>query len=598
MMRAPLLACLVLLAPAAAQAQFTAAQPDDVGVVLLPFEYSSETDQSIAFLLEDYLRANLSRAIGHPVSVGADVVPAIPNGAEACLADFDCMQLLGGAFNASLVVRTEMSRSGGEISLACSWYATGNGVKIGKEFANFASGDERAMVEALKLHFRTYFDTSLRLSPENRAGEGGFMGRDDGSQDRVDEYRSGRQKRVSSRRQDFDAGRDEAFDRDDPAADLRSLVDDEPEAEPTPRRQEPRRAERRQDEAYDLPEEDADFDDLDDGDADADPMGGRDDRGSTGRSDRRGSERRSQPRRTEPQRVEPEPIEEDLEDDEEELLLDDTTTGASVTSYAEAQRMGYGPREYQRFVRTGLSIEAYQKQRWGLGKRFYIKLGGFYGLGYTTRRYASTVYIRVGGVKTDEYMWERLGFSALNPGFEIGAGVNPIDLLSIEAELAVMHAVQDLRREYDSDDIGSNVGQVTPVSRTMPVVAIDVRAKFFFPPRTRVKATAGVGPSFLIFNGYNFTDQDAQQLQYTSRPTTAVIGITPSVGMVASITPFLSLYADVRPTIYVAQGATNYQEHLLFNGATEERLPPESKQEPLAVIPLMGKVAVGAMIVF
>jgi len=572
MKRVALIACLVLLAPSAAWAQFTANQPDQVGVVFAPFDFGSETDQSIAFLLEDYIRVNLPSAIRHPVSVGPDATPAMPNGAAACVEDFNCMQLVGGALNASLVVLTEMTRTGNEISLECSWYATGNGVKIGKEFVRFESGQERSMVESLSLHFRTYFDTSLRLSPENRAGEGGFLDRNAGNEERVDDYNRGREKRVSSRREDFDTRRTEDnFDREDPTSGLRAAVteDDEPAADPTPSRRRderppPRRAERREDASvYEVEAEDADFDDLDDAPT------------STGR------------------RVDSIP-----EDDDEELMLEDTTTGASVTSYSEAQRMGYGPREYQRFVRTGLSIEEYGNRRWGLGMRFHIRAGGFYGLGYLTRRYASTVYIRVGGVKTDEYLWERLGFSSVNPGIELGVGFNPIDLLSIEVEASVIHAKQDLRREYDSDDIGSNVGQVLPVSRVMPGVGIDVRARFLFPPRTRVKATAGVGPTFLVFNGYNFTDQEAQQLQYTGRPTAVVVGITPVVGVVASLTPFLSLYADVRPTIYLSQGATNFEDHLLFNGATEARLPVESQQEPLSVVPLMGRIAVGTMIVF
>ena len=564
------MACLALLLisalwPGIADAQFDARKPDEVGLAILPFEPERTEDRSVAFLLEDYLQTKLPRAIDHPVFTGREVVAAVPEGNEACLQDAFCVRLLGGQFNVSLVSRVQMFRTGEEITLEVAFYSTGNGLLIGRENTGFVTGDEKAMVDAFTGWFKLYFDTSLRVSPENRAGEGGVLGGGSTSaeqEERKEDYERGRTKKVYSRRTDFGDGRDEVeFDRDDPTGDLRALLGDDDEPEPKAGRSGRRDTSRRDEQVYDVSDDDLDLDD---------PY------------------------------ADPEDSYQEQDDpyaDPDEVDLDARERrGDSVASYTDAQRAGYSPREYKRYVASGMTLDGYAQHRWDLKGRFYLRAGGYYGGGWTTRRYATVVFVRPGGVKTDEYAWERLGPSKYgNPGGGIGFGFAPIALLAVEVDVGLMYAQQDLRREYDSNDIGTNIPQYPQTVDTAHFL-IDVRARFFVPSLKRVKFTPGLGATVVVMQGFQITPEEP--LNYTSRPVTGVIGVTPVVGIVLAASPFLSLAIDVQPTIYLTQAATRYEEHMLFNGETEPRLPDSDKQPPIEGVPLMVRGGVTAMIMF
>ncbi len=557
---------ILLLVPSSAAA-FDARNPDSVALAVMPFESPREEDQAITFLLEDYLKANLSRKIRHPVSAGDDLSPALPDSAEACVADALCLELLGGQFNASLVVRVQVFRTGPELQLETEWYATGNGVRVGRESATFEIGDEKSMVESFQRWFQLYFDSSLRVTPANRAGEGGVIRRTEDDA-RSEDLRRAKEKKVSSRRSDFGSSRedDDRFDRSDPLADLRRDEDDEP-------RDKPRRAERRADRRSDPAPIEEDYDDLDEPEPEPKP--------------------RAKTRRPAERRADPTPVEED-----EFIDLDaEEESGGTVNTYTEAQRLGYGKREYQRFATSGETLQDFDDRRWAFGKRFHLRVGAYYGMGYLTRRYASTIFIRVGGVKTDEYAWERLGMSFVNPGISFGVGFNPVDVFGIEFDASFMLAQQDLRREYDSQDLGSNVGDVAPEVRPSGHAVFDILARFFIFPKKRVKLSPGLGATILVLQGFSFDDQTADQLEYSSRPTAAVVGLTPAVGGRFSVSPFVTIYADLSATIYLSQGETNYEEHQVFTG-TEPLLEDEKKQVPLPVIPIMGRLNGGVMILF
>ncbi len=563
---APLLFLISTLWPAIAGAQFDARKPEDVGLAILPFEPERSEDKSVAFLLEDYLQSKLPRRIDHPVFTGRDLVAAVPSGNQACLDDPFCVRLLGGQFNVSLVTRVQMFRTGEEITLEVDFYTTGNGLMVGRENTGFATGDEKAMVEAFAGWFKLYFDTSLRVSPENRAGEGGVIGggaTSEEQEERREDYERGRTKKVYSRRTDFGDERDEVdFDRDDPTADLRALVGDDDD---DGGRKKDRRTSRRSESEYDVRDDDLD---LDDGDPYADP---EDDYSSSD-----------------------DPYA-DPEDDDVSLDARDQR-GDSVASYSKAQRAGYSPREYKRYTASGMTLEVYEQHRWDMKGRFYLRVGGYYGGGWTTRRYATVVFVRPGGVKTDEYAWERLGPAKYgNPGGGIGVGFAPISLLAVELDVGVMYAQQDLRREYDSNDIGTNIPQY-PQTKDTAHVTVDLRARFFVPSLNRVRFTPGLGASIIVMQGFQIAPEEP--LNYTSRPLAGVFGVTPLVGLVLSPSPFLSLALDVQPTIFITQGAARYEEHMLFNGETEPRLPDADKQPPIEGVPLMFRGGLTAMILF
>ncbi|MBN96155.1 MAG: hypothetical protein CL928_19110 [Deltaproteobacteria bacterium] len=571
-------ACLVCLSPMGeVHAQFNRDKPSEIGLVIMPFSVQYEEDRSITFLLEDYLRTKLPGRIGHPVFVSADVQPAIPMGKAGCLEDRTCVELLGGQFNASLVADVKMSRTGSEIFLEVDWFTTGNGLRIGRESVAFETGDEDSMVAAFVSWYRLYYDTSLRLNADNRANEGFVVGEPTSEQrSRIDSYREGREKSLSSRKQDFGAGRDDetTFDRGDPTADLRSLVTDDDDyygdgdkARP-PRERKRRKQENDSysidDELYDLPA------------------------------------KKSSARRPPKSTRSPAPKRSTNSYDSDDIDLDaEETRGTSVASYTQAQRAGIGAREYKRFARSGLTIARFKDRRWAYGGRFHVRAGAYYGFGYLTRRYATLIYIDLGARKTDEYMWESLGASAANPGGGFGIGYAPIDLLDIEFELSFMYAKQDLRREWKSRDIGES-GPQGPEGRPTAHVLTDLRVRFFLKPEWRVKITPGVGVTLFFMSGYDIDPEPP--LEYSNRPLATVVGLTPLIGINASLSPYVSLYVDVLPTIYLSQSSARFEDHVLFGGATEENLAESDKEPPLFDCPsscaFMGRVAVGTMFLF
>jgi hypothetical protein len=569
---AMLLLLVAVMRPGTADAQFDARNPDEVGLALLPFEPERPEDRSVAFLLEDFVQAKLPRVIGHPVYTGRQLVQAVPAGNEACLTDAGCVRLLGGQFNVSLVSRVQLFRTGEELRLEVEFYTTGNGLLVGRENTAFMTGDEKVMVDAFSGWFQLYFDSSLRVSPENRAGEGGVLGGGSTSPDqeeRLSDYRRGKTKKVSSRRSDFGEGRDEvSFDRDDPTADLRALVGDDDDDD-----DDGGRSGRRDEPEYDVREDDTDLEDVEPYDPYDEPY---DEPEPATKRDRT---RRSTAR------------------DDDGIDLDSRQdSGASVASYSDSQRAGYSPREYERYTASGMTLDTYAEHRWDMRKRFYLRAGAYYGMGWLTRRYATVVYVRPGGVKTDEYAWERIGPSKFgNPGGGIGVGFAPISLLAIEFDVSVMYAQQDLRREYDSPDLGTNIPQF-PQTKDTAHVLMDLRARFFLPGLKRVKFSPGLGASVIVMQGFNITPE--APLDYTSRPVTAVFGLTPFAGVVIALSPFLSLAIDVAPTIYLTQGGARYEEHMLFGGVTEPWLPEADKQPPIEGVPLMGRAAVTAMVMF
>jgi hypothetical protein len=560
-------ALAAVLLPVGAAWGFDAAKPDAVALAFLPFEPEREEDAAISFLLEDYVQANLGRRVRHPIHMGPELQPALRDGGKACAADPDCLMLLGAQFNASLVVRATVMRSGAQLQLETEWFSSGNGLRVGRERVSFDPGDERAMVEGLAAAFENYFDASLKVTRVNRAGEGGVVGDTSDQADRMAEYRERSEKRVSSRRKDFDdRERDdvEVSERADPTADLRAVVgddDDDGEERRPARARNPRRREDRAADPYAGAEEDE-------------------------------PDEAAPARKPAPARSAARPAEDDLIDLD---AVDDG--GRSVSSYADAQRQGYGKREYERYANSGKTFADYDASRWAYGMRFGVRLGGVYGLGYLTRRYASTIFIRVGGVKTDEYAWERLGFNPATGGFTLGLMFAPVDVFGVEADFSVIASQQDLRREYDSHDQGSNVNEVTPEIQPTAHVGIDITARAYIFPKKRVKLSPGLGATFLVMAGYEFGPVAEGQLEYTERPTALVVGVTPVVGVRIAASPFVHVFVDLSGTAYVSQGDTNYEKHMLF-GTTTPYLTDDKKQVPLPVIPLMARLSAGVQLLF
>lgn len=622
---AALLVALAAAWPLAAQAQFDSSRPEDVGLAIVSIEPDRETDRSVAFLLEDFIRANLQRLIDHPLSIGPDLAPALPNGIEACVADASCVQLLGGQFNSSLLVVPRLVRAGSELTLECDWYATGNGLKLAREFPTYTAGDERGLVQAIAGHFRAYFDSSLRVAVTNRAGEGTILGSERGEQARRrEELDSARRKKVSSRREEYGS----TTRRRDDASDLRAAVEDDPDAEPAAdviadrrddsgnhserrdstdrrasteedpeetweRRRQQREERERKDADIDVSDSDLSVEGLDeDEELDRDrtrrsraggAYSGRDDRSRSGTTVRKAGDGR----------------EPSLEIDEDEIVdLDAVDTGDTVVSYVQAQKLGYGKRAYRRYVNSGQPFAEYHDGRWLMGRRLSFRVGAYWGGGYLMRRYASTIYVQVGGLKTDEYWWERLRATFVNPGFSLGVGFAPLDFLSVELDVSLMYSQSTLRREYVNPERGTNI-PATPDNLPRAHFLTDLRVRAYVNPRSRVKFAPGVGATVVVMSPYTFPNEDPNTaFRWSERPTAVLVGVTPTVGMVASLTPFVSLYADIAPTIYVTRGAAHAQGHDLYNGVTEPRLPVSAQEQPYRSDPIMGRILGGAMILF
>jgi hypothetical protein len=590
----PLIVLAVLLVVGPAHA-FDASNPDDVGLALFPFEPDREEDASLAFLLEDYLQANLPRSMRHPVYTGRDLLPAIPTGTRVCIEDDTCVRMLGGQFNVSLVARVQVFRSGPEIQLEVAFYATGNGLLIGRENTAFQVGDEDSMVAAFGGWWKLYFDTSLRVSAANRAGEGGVLSRSSAERARAEDYRAGRSKKVSSRRTDFGSDREPEvdFDRSDPTGDLRALVGDDDDNEVSDRGRRGRRSTRRtnvDEDSWQLLDEDIDLDDDGDDYDGGDPGFTRD---------------RETPRRTQRDRTRQEssrngrsslpPL---YEDDD----LDDERSRGSVRDSRDDARAGYGPREYKRYTSSGQTLRGYAKVRWENGGRFYLRAGAFYGGGWLTRRYATIVFVNYGKVKTDEYRWERLGISRYgNPGGSIGFGFAPHKVIAAEVDVGFMLGEQDLRREYEGPEIGTNWDPADPTvalrSQSTLHIVVDVRARFFVFPSKKFKLTPGFGITTVIMQGFEIKPEPP--LDYSSRPVAAVLGLTPLLGFVAQVSPFVAINVDATGTVYIAQGGTRFEVHTVIAPVIEPGyLDPAKKQAPIEPVPIMGRIAATAMFLF
>jgi len=586
-----LVLALALLVPSISSAGFDKRKPAEVGVVFMPFEAAKAEDDALAFLLEDLVGAKLMRKIRHPVHTGRSVTVALSGTPATCLREADCVRLLGGQFNASLVVAAIVSRSGSEVRLATEWYTTGNGYKVSRESATFPVGEEEQMLDALAGWFKELFDASLLVTPESGASEGTVIGGADDA-GRAEELRRGKEKRVSARREDFGSSRpDDSELRGDPTGDLRAAVtedeDDDYYEEPAPRNTGRT--------ARDDPDP-VDVSDLDDEPEEIEPV--RTERKTPAvkkqRNPRREERTYDEPARDEPDDVDLDAAEDEPDDDGLSLSADDDT-GDSVSNYMDAQRLGISKREYNRMAKTGLPFEKFVARRWAHGGRFHLRVGGFYGFGGLTRRYSTTIFIRAGNSKTEESSWESLGPSAVNPGGSIGFGFAPIDLLEIGMDVGVMYAKQDLRREYDGHETGTNIPAV-PASAPTAHVVVDVAARLLLNSKGKVKIAPKLGGTFLFMAGYDIVSEPP--LEYTDRPPAVVVGVTLGIGALVSLAPFVGLDFDLSGTVYVSQGAANSEAYDFFGGVTEPYLNQDLLQPRLPAVPVMGRFTVGPRFFF
>jgi hypothetical protein len=565
---------------------FDARNPAAVGVIVMPFETARDEDESLGFLLEDFLRAHLERRLRRPVHVGSDVLPALTGRPRDCLIEVDCVRLLGGQFNSSLVALVVVRRTGDTVTLDVDWYTTGNGLKIAHETTSFASDRSKEMLAAFSMWVDRFFDTSLRVTAENRAEDGGLLtGRNEAR--RVQEYERGRRRTVSSRREDFQGDGDaRIFDRDDPTGSLRALVGDDDEPERAERRGAQRRRNPRElppidedlslDDPYDDPD---DFEDLD------------------------------EPERSSPRRSAPPPRPARREPVKETALSANDARGDSLAGYNDAQHAGYGTREVRRFQRSGLDFPSYDDRRWSFGKRFHIRANFVYALGGLTRRYSSLVHIRAGGLKTEEYSWESLGLSFVNPGIQLGFGIAPVDIFEFGVDFGLMYGSQALRREYiDQSDPDETIVSICTEQncpdeatwKTAPTVhwTVDFGARFFIVPRGRVKPWAGLAGTLLFMAGYEIAPDG--RYDHASRPPAVMFGITPQGGVALAISPFVSLNIGFQGTFLAVRGNADYVADEFYNGATAElgAIPEETKEIPHRAEPWMMRVFVGPMILF
>ena len=453
---------LFTLLPSVAQAQFDVRKPNEVGTVFMPFTALREADDSLAFLLEDLVGAKLRRQVKRPVYVGRDVTVALTGTPSSCLRDLECVRLLGGQFNSSLVASVVVQRSGSDVQIAVDFYTTGNGLKTTRESFSFPVGSEDLMLEEMGRLLGELFEPSLLIRPG--ATEGGVMSRSNDK--RVAELERSRRKKVSSRREDFGSTPPSRIGSAPEPGDLRGELNqnEEEDAERGVRSTTTTPKTKQQEE---LVADVSDFAEADKGSRPEDLAPG----GAPEREDPAlDNEADTSPREDEPEEI---------------SLSKSQTTGDSVANWAEAQRLGMGKREYNRMARSGLPFGEYQTRRWAYGKRFHLKVQGFYGLGGLTRRYATTIFVRAGNVRTEEFGWESLGASWVNPGGQIGVGFAPIDVLEVYLDVGVMYGTQDLRREYNGQEIGSNIPQLPESAPTAHVVA-DLGARFLLLPKKKV----------------------------------------------------------------------------------------------------------------
>jgi len=586
----------VALLPAAVSAQFDVRDPQSVGIAILPFTVEYSEDRKMASDMARVLRSKLPRQIGHPVYTARDVLPAVEEGVPACLADRYCIPFMGDQFNVSLVAHVSMSKLGEDLNLEVDFYATGNGLRFASKSSQLRVGDDPGLVRVFSGWVNELFEVSLLVSAENLAGEGGVVGGESGEEERLAaEFEATRRKKKTSRREEATTMREApmGFDRSDPTAALRAVAEgaegvEDVEMEPRTRREEPRpRRSRKSEPSY---ESDYDFDSPDE------------EGGFYSSQSRTKSEHKSKRR------------------DNSRLSLDARqNSGRSVASYSDAQRAGLGTREYKRFTHTGLTMEAFLKRRWAHGRRFHLRVGGFYGFGWLTRRYATIIYIPATGLKTEEYAWESLGFAPDrntegdigNPGFNLGVGYAPLDFLQVELDVSVMIAQQGLRNEFvwQGSDVPTNRGEPVKTKRSAHVL-LDLRARFFANPKGRVKFSPGLGMTMVFMEGYEDLPGSDAPREWSSRPVATMVGLTPLLGVTAALSPYLSLYVDVLPTIVLHRGAARYEELQFFSGETERNGLAESDLNPplegcgasqgegFSSCPLFFRIGAGTMIMF
>jgi len=577
MFRASLLALLLaLLAPGLAfSASYGDGDPGEVGIAVFPFEVENGDDRSLAFALEAALQRSLPGVIGQPVYTGRETNRALRVSIGDCAADRFCVRLFGSQFKSSLAVRVKIFRVGGEVQVETDWFTTGNGLRVGRENTSFPEGDSDALVQSFAAWWAIYWDTSLRVQPDGRAKEGGLV---DDSRGTGDDWYSKEKKEIkkrvesggSRRREDFHSSgeTDLLFDRNDPTADLRRIVEGRDgegrdRAEQSPEAGQDRR---RRDEARPYgSDEDLDREanlDLD-----------RPARESAGKSGRRQSYRDDSPR-----------------------SAGRSTSGSGVP----IDTSGFSKREARRFERSGLSSGDYQDRRYALKKRFYLRTGGFYAGGYLMRRYFVLAFVRAGGVKTEEYGWESLGAMSATGGGMIGVGFAPVDAFAVEVDVGMMAAEQSLRWEYEGEP-GTNSTDNSgagPDAEDQGVmhIALDVRARGFVFPKRRFKLTPGFGVTMLLMTGFKITP--TPPLNFSSRPDTVVVGLTPVFGFNYAITPFLSFFGDFSATIYVSQGHADDEFHDFFGGGTTSEVTPQFLEPRIQSKPIMARAAFGVMLNF
>jgi hypothetical protein len=594
-LRAPAFALvLVLLCPGlASAASYGDGDTSDVGIAMFPFEVERSSDRSLAFALEDSVQRALPGLINQPVFTGRETNRALKKSTEECTTDRFCVRLLGNQFNSSLVVRVKIFRVGGDVQVETEWFTTGNGLRVGRENTAFVEGDSETLVQAIAAWWSIYWDTSLRVQPEVRAREGGLIDDSRGSGGdwygkEAKETQKRRESGGTRRREDFNSSRetDLLFDRNDPTADLRDIVAgldgdrrDRSERDLHEDRREDRRQDRRRarDEASPYGS-DAEIDreaelDLDESAGDS-------------------SSGRRQARRYDPS---PSP----------------STSRSRPTSSRAAgpplDRAGFGNREALRFESSGLSESKYQERRYALKKRFYLRTGGFVAAGYLKRRYFVFAFVRTGGVKTEEYGWESLGPVPLAGGGPppgggmVGVGFAPLDFIAVEVDASFMAAQQSLRWEYEGHDIGTNAsdnGGAGPDGEDQPVmhIALDIRARGFVFPKRKLKLTPGLGVTMLILTGFKITP--TPPLNFSSRPDTVVVGLTPIFGFNYALSPFISLFGDFSATVYLSQGHADDEFHDFFGGGTASEITPQFLEPRIKSRPIMGRAAFGVMLNF
>ena len=546
----------------------------EVGIAIFPFEVESGDERSIAFSLEDEVRKALPGLINHPVYTGRETNRALTKTAAECGAEPFCVRLLGNQFNSSLAVRVKVFRVGSDIQIETEWFTTGNGLLAGKENTAFSEDNPGALVEAFAVWWESYWETSLRAKPEEKVQEDQEAKNSQGVRD--DRYeREGtaqtrrREEAQPSRREDSDlrGNRDVLFDRSDPTADLRALVSEDKE-EPSA------------------------------------STNVRQGRKTSSKTSSRSSRDDAQPYGSDPMR------EEDVAPAPRARGKAGRTPTARRAASSEGAQLldtsGLAPREVRRFERSGLSLEEYQDQRYSLGKRFYLRVGGELAIGYLVRRYFVFNYIRAGGVVTEEYGYERLGAvpnqagKAPGLGGMVGFGFAPIKELGIEVDVGALSSYQSLRWEYEGPDVGTNStdnGGRGPDAEDQGVllVVLDVRARAFVFPKRRFKLTPGLGVSMLFMKGFDINPAVGS---FASRADAVVVGLTPLFGFNYAFNPFVSLYTDISATIYLDRGLAHDQFQTFLAGGTTSEATPQFLEEPTATMPFMARAVVGVMLNF